>query len=105
MSEATITCDLQVEATQITWTQESIGSPIVNITQLIGDGSKYESTANRLTVKNLVAGDEGVYKCHYISASVPGSEDTDCVLILGEFTNIHVRIVRRIPFSDCSVTV
>ena len=101
MSEATITCGLLVEATQITWTRESIGGSIVNITQLIGDGSKYESTANRLTVKNLVAGDEGVYKCHYISASVPGSEDTDCVLILGEFTNIHVRI----PFSDCSVTV
>ena len=34
-SDATITCDLQEEATQLTWTRESIGCSVVNITQLI----------------------------------------------------------------------
>ena len=67
----------------VTWVRlnASTGQPSMELTV---DGAKYGGGGNRLDISNVVASDEGAYRCSYQT----GGSHTTCVFVRGQSSSV-----------------
>ena len=87
-ADPVITCQAGGEAiSSATWYRYSVDRPRELI---VGDSDKFiiESN-NRLTIRNVMAEDEGVYECNYMQIDGDtGMEDAGCIVVLGKHVDV-----------------